>query len=127
MHAHPHGDLADVSTRPGIRARSLAGPKHGLTAFFLQENRLEHGATIPLHLHPSVQEVLIVTAGELTVETDGETLVVPSGHTLVIPPATAHRLSNRGSVPCTMLAAAAWDHTTFYRDGSQYLEGEARQ
>jgi hypothetical protein len=27
----------------------------------------------------------------------------------------------------TMLAAAAWNHATFYREASTYLEGEPRQ
>src|SRR5437762_577079 len=67
MHVYETGDLAPVPTRAGIAARSLAGPKHGITAFFVQENQLDDGATIPMHHHP-IDEVVIVTSGELTVE-----------------------------------------------------------
>ncbi len=126
MRVYEHGDLAPVPTRPGIQARSLAGPKHGITAFFVQENRLEDGARIPMHTHP-IDEVVIVTEGELTVETDRETRTVPAGNTVVIPPGTPHRLSNRSAAACTMLAASAWDHSTFYREASTYLEGGPRQ
>jgi quercetin dioxygenase-like cupin family protein len=126
MHVYETGDLAPVPTRPGIAARSLAGPKHGITAFFVQENQLDDGATIPMHKHP-IDEVVIVTAGELTVETDTTTRTVGPGHVVVLPPGTPHRLSNRGAAPVTMLAAAAWNHATFYREASTYLEGEPRQ
>jgi quercetin dioxygenase-like cupin family protein len=129
MHVYEHDDLTPVPSRPGIEARSLAGPKHGVTDFFVQENRLHHAACIPLHTHP-VNEVVIVTEGELTVETGegGRTRqTVGGGHTVVIPPGTPHRLSNQSADPVTMLAAAAWDHSTFYRDGSTYLEGGPRQ
>jgi quercetin dioxygenase-like cupin family protein len=123
---YEHGELTPVPTRPGIQARSLIGPKHGIRAFFLQENRLDDGATIPMHYHP-VDEVLIVTEGELTVETDEGTRTVAAGNTAVIPPGTPHRLSNRNPAACTMLAASAWDHSTFYREASTYLEGAPRQ
>ena len=39
MHVYETGDLAPVPTRPGIAARSLAGPKHGITAFCIWLNR----------------------------------------------------------------------------------------
>ena len=84
MSVYPHGDYRDVPTRPGIRARSLVGPQHGITDFFLHENWLEEGAAIPLHTHP-VDEVVIVAEGVLTVEAGGETQAVGGGHTVVDP------------------------------------------
>ncbi|HEY7067606.1 MAG TPA: cupin domain-containing protein [Chloroflexota bacterium] len=126
MSIYPHGDYQDVSTRPGIRARSLIGPAHGITDFFLHENWLEEGAAIPLHTHP-VDEVVIVTEGALTVEAGGDVQVVPGGHTVVIPPETPHRLSNHGAAAVHMMAAAAWNHATFYREGTRYLEGTPRE
>lgn len=126
MSVYPHGDLTPVPTRPGISARSLAGPAHGVTSFFIQENLMEEGAYIPLHTHP-VDEVVIVAEGDLTVEAGDETRVVSGGHTVVVPPGTPRRLTNRGPAPVRMLAAAAWNHATFYRDGSTYLEGAPRQ
>ncbi len=125
MSVYPHSDLTPVPTRPGISARSLAGPAHGITSFFIQENWLEQGARIPLHTHP-VDEVVIVSEGALTVDAGDTTEVVAGGHTVVIPPGTPHRLTNHGPAGVRMLAAAAWNHATFYRDGSIYLEGEPR-
>ena len=126
MTVYPHGEFAPVPTRPGIRARLLAGPDHGITAFFLQESWLETGAYIPLHTHP-VDEVLVVAEGHLMVEAGSETQTVPGGSTVVIPPGTPHRLANHGPAAVRLLAAAAWNHATFYREGSAYLEGEPRQ
>src|SRR3954464_9479412 len=119
MSVYPHGDLQPVANRPGISARSLAGPAHGVTSFFIQENWMEEGAAIPLHTHP-VDEVVIVAEGALTVEAGGETQVVGGGHTVVIPPETPHRLSNHSTAAVHMLAAAAWNHATFYREGTTY-------
>jgi quercetin dioxygenase-like cupin family protein len=126
MSVYPHGDLQPVASRLGISARSLAGPAHGVTSFFIQENWMEEGAQIPLHTHP-VDEVLIIAEGALTVDAGDETQVVSGGHTVVVPPGTPHRLTNHGPAPVRMLAAAAWNHATFYREGSTYLEGSPRE
>ncbi|HZU04728.1 MAG TPA: cupin domain-containing protein [Chloroflexota bacterium] len=126
MPIYAHGEFIAVPTRPGIRARPLVGPEHGVTSFFVQESWLEQGAYIPLHTHP-VDEALVVTDGCLTVEVGAETHLAPAGSTVVIPPGAPHRLVNHGPAPVRMLAAAPWNHATFYREGSVYLEGEPRQ
>ena len=41
--------------------------------------------------------------------------------------ACAHRLSNHGAAAVHMMAAAAWNHATFYREGTSYLEGTPRE
>jgi len=125
MSFHLHGDLTPVPNRPGIAARVLAGPEQGVTSLFIVEDRLEQGATIPLHTHP-VDEVLIITAGELTVDVGDERATVGDGQTVVIPPGTPHRLANHGAADVHLLAAAPADRRTFYTEGSHYLEGEPR-
>jgi quercetin dioxygenase-like cupin family protein len=125
MSIYEHEEFAPVPGRPGISARVLAGPEHGITAFFLVEDRLETGAHIPLHTHP-IDEVLVVTEGDLTVDVGAETQVVSSGRTVVVPPGTPHRLTNHGPDVVHFLAAAAWNRATFYQDASHYLEGRPR-
>ena len=126
MSVFPHGEFAPAPNRPGVGARVLAGPEMAVTSFFLVEDEMAPGASIPLHWHP-VEEVLAVTAGELTVTLGAETHVVSAGNTVVVSPRTPHRLENRGTVPLRFLAAAPWDRTTFYRDASTYLEGVSRE
>src|SRR5262245_42419069 len=125
MSIHAHEDFAPVPGRPGITARTLAGPEHGVTAFFLAEDRLEQGAQIPLHTHP-IDEVLVVTEGHLTVDVGAQTHTVASGHTVVVPPGTPHRLTNHGPEAVQFLAAAAWNRATFFQEASHYLEGKPR-
>ena len=126
MSVYPHDELAPIPNRPGVAARVFAGPETGVTAFFLVEDEMTTGATIPLHTHP-VDEVLVVTEGALTVTLGNETQVVPHGHTVVIPPGTPHRLTNEGAAATRFLAAAAWNRATFYREASHYLEGGPRR
>ncbi len=125
MSVYPHDQFGDIPNRPGIQGRTLAGPEHGITTFFIQEDRLETGARIPLHTHP-VDEVLVVVEGRLTVTAGAETQTVPSDTTLVIPPGTPHRLVNDGPDSVRILAAAAWNRATFYQQASTYLEGQPR-
>lgn len=125
MSVFPHDEMTPVPGRPGITARTLAGPEHGITAFFLAEDLLQTGACIPLHTHP-VDEVLVVVAGTLTVDIGPAREQVAGGHTVVIPPGTPHRLTNQGSEAVRLLAAAAWDRSTFYQEASHYLEGQPR-
>ncbi len=90
-------------------------------AEWIASGQAEHVPEQCLQVEPRVAE------GELTVEAGDDTQVVSGGHTVVVPPGTPHRLSNHGPAPVRMLAAAAWNHATFYREGSTYLEGEPRQ
>lgn len=125
MSIYPPEQFADVPGRPGLAARVLVGPEHGVTSFFLVEDRLEPSTEIPLHTHP-VDEVVVVQEGQLAVDLGPETHLVPHGHTVVIPPGTPHRLANRGAAPVQILVGAAWNRATFYAEASHYLEGEPR-
>ena len=125
MSVYQHGEFTPVAGRPGISARVLAGPEHGVTSFFLVEDQLETGADIPLHTHP-VDEVLVVVTGQLTVDVGSERRIVAAGHTVVIPPHTAHRLANHQPEPLRIFAASAWNRATFYQEASHYLEGKPR-
>jgi quercetin 2,3-dioxygenase len=52
---------------------------------------LPMGAGLPLHVHASTHEVLIVVEGRLRVTLDGAEHLVTRGDTVNVPPGTAHR------------------------------------
>ena len=92
---------------------------------FLEELTFHQGAAIPLHQHPIV-EVFVVLAGSLTFRLGEETIVVGPEHTVTVPPNTPHAVVNVEGQVARALSAAPWDHSTFFRDVTTYLEGTPR-
>jgi quercetin dioxygenase-like cupin family protein len=109
----------EVPWRPGYRTFVLAGQEHGV-ACSSSLSVLEPGAGAPLHLHPDVDEILIVLEGTLDFRLGDERRVVGPGHTVAIPAGTPHGFTAIGPgaarligfLPRTGAIAAA-----------QYLEG----
>jgi quercetin dioxygenase-like cupin family protein len=119
------GEPSEIPTRPGMFRRSFIGPGDGVHELFLEELTFQQGAAIPLHQHPIV-EVFVVLEGSLSFRLGDDTLVVGPERTVRIPPNTPHAVVNLEGRAARVLCAAPWDHTTFYRDVTTYLEGEPR-
>ena len=119
------GQRRPIRTRPSQRRRSLVGPDDGVHDLFLEELHFDPGAEIPLHEHPVV-EAFVVLEGALTVRLGDETVVAEAEHTVAIPPGTRHALANHGADTARAIAAAPWNHDTFFKDATTYLEGVPR-
>ena len=119
------GEPTEIPTRPGMFRRSFIGADDGVHELFLEELTFHQGAAIPLHHHPIV-EVFVMLEGSLTFRLGDETLVVGPDHTVTIPPNTPHAVVNVEGRIARAFAAAPWDHRTFFRDVTTYLEGEPR-
>jgi len=119
------GEPAEIATRPGMLRRSYIGPADGVRELFVEELTFQHGAAIPLHQHPIV-EAFVVLEGSLTFRLGDQTLVVGPENTVTIPPNTPHAVVNDEGPVARALSAAAWDHATFFRDVTTYLEGKPR-
>lgn len=119
------GEAAEIPTRPGMLRRSFIGPDDGVREMFLEELTFHQGAAIPLHLHPVV-EVFVVLAGSLTFRLGDQTIVVGPEHTVTIPPNTPHAVINVEGRVAKAFSAAPWDHSTFFREVTTYLEGTPR-
>lgn len=122
----PIGEPTEVPTRPGMYVRSLVGPGDGVTELFVEEVTFHEGAAIPLH-HHTVFEAWVVLDGSLTVRLGDETMTVEAGHTVTVPPGTPHGVLNGRAVVARALAVAPWDHATFFREATTYLEGLTRE
>jgi quercetin dioxygenase-like cupin family protein len=121
----PHAEPAPIPTRPGMANRSLIGPADGVRELFVEELTFHQGAAIPLHQHPIV-EAFVVLDGALTFRLGDETLEVGPSHTVTIPPNTPHAVLNGRGEVARAITAAPWDHATFFRDVTTYLEGQPR-
>ena len=119
------GEPAEIPTRPGMFRRSFIGPDDGVREMFLEELTFHRGAAIPLHQHPIV-EVFVVLAGSLTFRLGDQTIIVGPEHTVTIPPNTPHAVVNVEGRVAKAMSAAPWDHSTFFRDVTTYLEGRPR-
>ena len=119
------GEATEIPARPGMFRRSYIGPSDGVREMFLEELTFNQGAAIPLHHHPIV-EVFVMLEGVLTFRLGDETITVGPEHTVTIPPNTPHAVVNVEGRVARVLSAAAWDHSTFFRDVTTYLEGEPR-
>jgi len=120
------GEPVEVPTRPGMSVRSLVGPADGVTELFVEEVTFADGAAIPLHRH-SVVEAWVVLEGALTFRLGDETIEIEGGHTVTVPAGTPHGVLNGRARVARALAVAPWDHATFFRDTTTYLEGLARE
>jgi quercetin dioxygenase-like cupin family protein len=125
QHVRWIGQPTEIPTRPGMFRRSYIGPDDGVRELFLEELTFKQGAAIPLHQHPIV-ELFVMLEGSLTFRLGDETIEVGPEHTVTIPPNTPHAVVNVQGRIARVLSAAAWDHSTFFRDVTTYLEGEPR-
>lgn len=119
------GAPTEIPTRPGMFRRSFIGPDDGVRELFLEELTFRQGAAIPLHQHPIV-EVFVVLEGSLSFRLGDETIEVEAERTVRIPPNTPHAVVNLHGRAARVLAAAPWDHATFFREVTTYLEGTPR-
>jgi quercetin dioxygenase-like cupin family protein len=124
-HIRRHSGPRDVPNRPGMREQALVGPADGVHEMFVADIVFDPGAEIPLHVHP-IAEAFVVLDGELTFRLGDETLTVGPDRTVSIPPGTPHGVVNTSDGQARSLAAAPWDHATFFREQTTYLEGKGR-
>ena len=75
-------------------ARSDAAYVRGLTLIF--EN-IGVGDRIPLHVHPTVEEVVVIEEGSAEVTLGDEKRLVEAGAVVFIPPGTPHGTRNVGA------------------------------
>jgi quercetin dioxygenase-like cupin family protein len=119
------GEPTEIPTRPGMLRRSFIGPDDGVHELFLEELTFHQGAAIPLHQHPIV-EAFVVLEGSLTFRLGDRTVVVGPENTVTIPPNTPHAVVNADGRVARAFSAAPWNHATFFREVTTYLEGEPR-
>jgi mannose-6-phosphate isomerase-like protein (cupin superfamily) len=74
-------------------ARSDTGYVRGLTLIF---ETIAVGDRIPLHVHPTVEEVVVIEEGSAEVRLGDEHRMVGAGAVVFIPPGTPHGTRNVG-------------------------------
>lgn len=109
----------EVPWRPGYRSFVLAGKEHGI-ACGASLSVVEPGAGAPLHLHPDIDEIIIVTEGTLEFRLGDAREIVGPGHTIAIPAGTPHGFVAVGPAPARFIGFMP---RTGAFAGAVYLEG----
>jgi len=109
----------EVPWRPGYRTFVLAGKEHGISCSS-SLSVLDPGAGAPLHFHPDLDEIIIVTEGTLEFRLGEERRVVGPGHTISIPAGTPHGFTVIGDAPARLIGFMP---RTGAFASAQYLEG----
>jgi mannose-6-phosphate isomerase-like protein (cupin superfamily) len=88
-------EAKEIPFREGYRLHILAGADHGI-ACSVSISMIEPGAGAPLHVHPDVDEVIMVLEGTLDVQLGPDRSQVGPNHTLVIPGGVPHAFTAVG-------------------------------
>lgn len=99
-----HGDLPVSEPFPGASSIKIAGTENNAENLTVLEMTLAPGAAIPLHIHPTHQECIVILEGELEGHLSGETRTLTAGHTILAPTREVHGLTNKSEQPARFLA-----------------------
>ena len=88
-------------------------------AFLLMEDRMEHGKTTPLHLHPNADESIYILEGELLVDVEGEQHAVGQGGFFFAPRGVPHAFMVTSETARVLALQTPGTGEDFYRDAGE--------
>ncbi len=95
-------NIADIPQLelPGLKHRTLAGPRDGMTQGEVWTQIAEPGGATPLHKH-NCEEVVIVLTGTGVCTCEGKDYHFGPQSVMIIPPNVLHQIINTGNEPVT--------------------------
>ena len=109
-----HESVLDFEGFPG-RWEILESTEETGGARFRTRMELDEPSELPVHVHPSAEEIYEVITGELEVRVDGEWSTLSAGEKRVIPPGTAHSFRNPGPAEVINVHRPALRFEEFFR------------
>lgn len=94
----PESPFAGVTSHPFVRAQT------GAVALTVNELVIQPGAGVPLHIHPTHEEAMVILEGALEAKLGDQVSEVRPGTAIVAPRDVPHMLTNKGSAPARILA-----------------------
>jgi quercetin dioxygenase-like cupin family protein len=88
-------------------------------AFIMLEDRMVHGKTTPLHMHPNEDEAIYVLEGELLVDIEGEQHRVGQGGLFVAPRGVPHAFMVTSETAHVLSLQTPGTGESFYRDAGE--------
>jgi quercetin dioxygenase-like cupin family protein len=88
----------------GVRSRPMVNSSLGSPSMTINQITIAPTATIPAHIHPSHEEVLIIVEGIFSYELEKENGILTNGDTILIPPQQRHQIVNISDIIGTVIA-----------------------
>ena len=104
MAIFPHDKLPVERSSPTVALRRVVVGEMGASSLTVWDLLLEPGGQIPLHIHPSHEEAIILVEGTLEAAVGDEVRTVSAGASIIAPPGIRHKLRNSGAGPARILA-----------------------
>ena len=100
MKDEPHGG----GSAPGTQSSILVGKDNGGKNLTVVNARIDPGAGLALHIHPSYEEATLVLEGNIEAVLEDETRVLGAGDLLLAPAGVKHTITNQSDKPASVLA-----------------------
>lgn len=97
----PHASIAALEL-PGLRHRTIAGPRDGLRGMEVWRQTIAPGEATPLHKH-DCEEVVVILAGRGRLEVEGKFQGFERDSSLILPANIVHRIANDGAEPLELI------------------------
>jgi quercetin dioxygenase-like cupin family protein len=93
-----------VEWRPGVTTRLLAAASTGSAQLCVMEQWSAPGTGAPAHVHPGVEEAIVVLAGEAEVWIEASERRLGAGESVLVPAGARHGFVNAGAATLHTLA-----------------------
>lgn len=103
MYVTRHADRPEAAL-PGLRNRTVAGSRDGLSRLSVWKNTIDPGHATPPHRH-DCEEVVVVLRGSGSLVVGEQRIAFGPDSTLVVPPDAPHQIVNDGTEPLELVAS----------------------
>ena len=97
------GEMDVVEISPGAERRQIVDAGRGAQSLTVADLTLAPGASVPNHVHPT-EEAMVILEGELESVLGEDRCVVEAGQTVLAPPMVKHGFVNRSGAPARLMA-----------------------
>ncbi|MBI4233729.1 MAG: cupin domain-containing protein [Chloroflexi bacterium] len=96
--------IASQEVFPKVHSKPLVRKEVGAVSLTVNDMAVAPGASIPLHIHPTHEEAIVVLEGAVEATLGDEVRTLGPGHTILAPKGVKHMLANRTRGPARVLA-----------------------
>lgn len=99
-----HADSPVQQPWAGVSSKGVVRKEVGAERLTVNEITLAPGAAIPLHIHPTHEEAIVIVEGQIEATLGDAVQRISGGHTVLAPTGVQHMLRNVGTTPARILA-----------------------
>ena len=96
-------DTQKVDLAPGVERWAIVDGDQGARSLSVGDVALAPGATVPNHVHPT-EEAMVILEGELEAVLGDQVVTVAAGQTVLAPPGVRHGFTNRSGARARIMA-----------------------